>query len=274
MELNAENYYTNEADISYCSASQFKNFFGEYGCEARALAELKGEVERTVSDDMVLGSYVDCMLLEPDKEEQFKEEHPEMYAKTGPTKGMLKSNFQRGIQMVSKAKADEKFMKYLAGDTQMILTGNLFGVPIKVKMDSCNGKRITDLKTVASIRKKVWTTAHGYTDFITANDYILQMAIYQEIYFQNFGKKLPCYIAALSKEPVTDIEIIQIPDNLMHERIYGNEFAPGIAAELETLAKLKAGEAEPVPCGHCEYCLSKKKIAHPISLEELRGVIE
>lgn len=47
MILTPENYYSPEANFEYMSVSQFKDFSGTYGqvgCEARAMAKLRGEL--------------------------------------------------------------------------------------------------------------------------------------------------------------------------------------------------------------------------------------
>lgn len=75
---------------------------------------------------------------------------------------------------------------------------------------------IVDLKIVKSIRDRFYVKKnHGYMDFITNWGYEIQGAVYQEIVRQNTGKTLPFYIAAASKEKVTDIEIIQINDEAL-----------------------------------------------------------
>lgn len=276
MELTEQNYYTLESDKVFSSYSQFKNFFSPiYGCEKRALAELNGEYERPQSSAMLLGQYVDTMLTETDKTEDFKKEHPKMFSTRGTTAGMLKVEYQRGNQMVERVKRDAKFMKYIDGEHQRIMTGVIAGVPFKIKMDTyVEGKKIVDLKTVESIRKRYWHPEIGYTDFIHYNDYILQLAIYQEVVLQNTGEKLPCYIAAISKEPTTDYDVIHIPNEELEIRLFGNEFCKGISDEVELMRLLKSGEVEPTPCGKCDFCLENKVIERPISLSELAGSIE
>ena len=79
MQLTDANYFSKEANKEYCSVSQLKRFIGsagEFGCEARAMAEINGEIEPAEpSKSMILGSYVDCLLLEPEKQEKFEAEH-------------------------------------------------------------------------------------------------------------------------------------------------------------------------------------------------------
>ena len=59
MKLSNRNYYGAKANKEFMSVSQFKAF---QKCEARALAELKGEYERPKSKALFLGSFVDEML--------------------------------------------------------------------------------------------------------------------------------------------------------------------------------------------------------------------
>ena len=48
IALTPENYYSQEANMQYVSVSQYKDFngtTGKLGCEAYAMAKLRGEVE-------------------------------------------------------------------------------------------------------------------------------------------------------------------------------------------------------------------------------------
>jgi len=55
--LTAENYFSQENNMKYMGASQFKSFMN---CEAAALAEIKGEFEREKTVALLVGSYVDA----------------------------------------------------------------------------------------------------------------------------------------------------------------------------------------------------------------------
>ena len=63
MKLTNENYFSPENNLTYMSASQFKSF---RHCESAALAELRGEYKREVTDALLIGSYVDAHS-EPDR---------------------------------------------------------------------------------------------------------------------------------------------------------------------------------------------------------------
>ena len=138
MDINQENYYDKEMWMKYMHVSTFKDFIGcgdRTPCEARALATLKGEFDRS-SDALLIGSYLDCALTEPDKLEDFKESHSEMFSSRGATKGELKSNFARVNQMVERVKKDEFFMKTISGgENQKVMVGEIFGVKWAIRID-------------------------------------------------------------------------------------------------------------------------------------------
>lgn len=256
----------------YLSVSQFKDFVGSpfmEGCPARAMAELNGEYVRQKSDALLLGSYVDCMLTEPEKYDSFVAEHPEMFSSRGATKGELKSSFQSGVQMVNRVKRDPFAMKTLEGQKQVIMTGELFGAKWKVKLDVLGDNFITDLKTCKSITKSYYDKEKGrHVNFIEYYDYVLQAGIYQKIVEQNTGKKLPFFILAVSKEPTTDIEVLQIDNQSIDERL------EGIENYVSLVQAYKSGEIEPMRCGHCDYCKDTKKLSKPINYLEIGGVLD
>ena len=268
--LTPDNYYSQESNKRYCSVSQYKSFIGcgaYSGCEFKALAEINGEYVRKPSEALLIGSYVDCALTEPDKLEQFIEEHPEMIAKTGANKGNLKKDFVKADLMIERAKRDPFFMKTLEGETQVIMVGEIEGVPFKIKMDSYKeGKYITDLKTCESITKGYYNSMTGTRDnFIGYYDYITQGAIYQEIVRQNTGKTIPFFISAISKEDEPDLEVIQIDNQTLAEAL---EVVKMNAPQIQMI---KNGEVEPIRCGHCEWCRKHKVLKSPISHLDIGG---
>jgi len=272
MKLTSENYFSTESQMRWLSVSQVKNFIGngfKEACPGSAIAEIKGEYKRPMTDSLLLGQYVDCLLTEPEKYDDFCLNHPEMFSSRGATKGELKSNFQRGLQMVERVKRDDLCMKTLNGDKQTIMTGKLFGEEWKIKIDILGDKFITDVKTVESINKAYYDKELGrWVNFIQYHDYILQAGIYQEIVRQNIGKKLPFFIMAVSKEPVTDIGVFQIDDQSIEERL--NEVEPFIPL----ISAYKSGKQEPPRCEHCDYCKDTKILSKPINFLEIGGVLD
>lgn len=272
MKLTESNYYSVEANKEYASNSQIKDF---QKCEVTALKKISGEIADEPTTAMLQGQYVDEALT--GNLEKWKSEHPEIIAKTGVNKGCIKADFQKCEKMVDVCVNDNKFMQYLSGKKQVIMTGEIYGLPIKIKMDVYDENHgvIVDLKTTEDINKAIWNVqAHCYQDFITAYGYIQQMAIYREIVFQKTGKKCRCFIAVVDKKEYPNHDVIEIPQEEMDDVLYGNELNPGLAPMLQRIKDLKDGIEQPIPCGKCPECISTKKVIKPISLAELRGRLD
>lgn len=248
--LTAENYYGQEANEAYWSASQVKSFLE---CPAKAMAELRGEYVREVSTALLVGSYVDAYF--EGTLELFKAKHPELFKKDGG----LKSEYIKAEQMIARAEQDEVFMDYMRGDKQVIKTGTVLGYPFKAKYDAfLPGERIVDLKTTKDMAP-MYKPEQGRITFAEYWNWPLQMAIYQAVE----GNHLPTYLNVITKEDPPDIATIEIPQHQLD-------------AELEVLAEklpyfdaIKQGVIEPPRCEHCAYCRATKKQSGPISLDDL-----
>lgn len=261
IALTEENYYSELANFEYMSVSQFKDFNGTYGrmaCEAAALAKLKGEYEQPSSTALMVGSYVDHYF--EGTLDAFKKDHPEMFKKEGG----LKAKYVKADMLIQRAERDELFMKYMSGEKQVIMTADLYGTPWKIKMDSyIPGVAIVDLKVMASLTKLEWVRDIGYLDFVRYWGYDIQGAIYQEVVYQNTGKRLPFYIAGISKESTPNIEIIHIQDNYLREARYSVE------ANIAHVLAVKHGEIKPARCECCDYCRETKALKAPIGIADL-----
>lgn len=217
MQLTSENYYSQEANQEYMSVSGYKDFAGTYGkmpCEFYGMEKLNGRWEDEKSTALLVGSYVDSYF--EGSLEQFKKDNPEIFTQ----KGELKANFKQAEEIIARIERDEYFMKYMSGQKQVIMTGELFGAKWKIKMDSyIPGVAIVDLKVMASITDLKWVKDIGYLDFVRYWGYDIQGAVYQEIVRQNTGEKLPFFIAGATKQTEPDIRIIHVTDNA---RYYDN----------------------------------------------------
>lgn len=260
MILTSENYFTKEASWEYSGSSQYKSFFGTLvrpGCEARALAELSGDWERPMSTALMVGSYVDAHF--EGTLDLFRAQNPDIFLKGGG----LKSEYRKADDIINFLEADEYFMKYMGGEKQVIMTGEIDHVPFKIKIDSWHpGRMIVDLKVMASLTKKEWVQGSGKTPWIVYWGYDIQAAIYTEIVRQNTGHRLPFFIAGASKEAVTNKEIIYIDDRAVDEAM------EHVMAHIDRFKELKAG-AEPVRCGKCDYCRSTKVLTAPVHYLDL-----
>lgn len=245
MTLDENSYYTAEANENWFSVSQYKSMCS---CEAAAMAELRGEYHRKMTRAMLVGSFIDNWM--DGTLEQFKKEHPEVFTK----RQMLRAEFRKADEIIKRIQSDERFMKYLSGEHQKIMTFEFCGVPWKIKMDSYHpGICIVDLKTMANF--------YNMPRF----RYDIQGAIYQECVRANTGEQLPFYLACVTKEAVTNFDIFQIDrptlDMALRE-IEGN---------MPRFIAVKAGLVEPHYCGVCNYCKSVKKARIRNYLELLEG---
>lgn len=238
--LTADNYFSDEANRQYWSASQVKTFDK---CEARAMAEISGIWKPEPSTALMVGSYVDEALT--GDLDRWKIQHPEILKRDGS----LKAEYAAADQMVARALQSDLFMDYLDGQHQVIVTGKLFGeYPFKAKLDAYHpGKAIVDLKTVKNL-DGVYLPGSGRVDFATAWDWPLQMAIYQAITEQQTGVKLPCYLAVITKENPPDIELVQIEQERMDAELAWLE------RSMPRFDAVKKGIIEPERCGHCPWC--------------------
>lgn len=273
-DLTEENYYSKEMNMKYVSASQYKMFFNPYKdcCEAAALAEIKGEFVRPETDALLIGKYVDEALT--GDLEQFKKLHPEMISTKGESKGELKATFKQAEKMLSKARSDALFMNYVAGGMhQVIMTGLIENVPVKIKIDHVaykngNPVAIVDLKTVKSMYETFFVKDSGeHLTWVERWHYDLQGAMYQEIYRQNTGLKLPFYLAAISKDKTDNIphprlKIIQIPQIKLDERLVE------VKRNIGKIQAIKEGKMQPINCGKCDYCADTLP-CEVISMDEL-----
>lgn len=233
LKLNDDNYYSLDASREYFSVSQFKDFLK---CEAMAMAKIKGEHSQEKTVPLLVGSYVDSYF--EGTLEDFKLSNPEIFTR----KGDLKADFKQAEKIIKRVTLDELFMQFMSGEKQTIMTFELFGVHWKIKMDSyIPGKCITDLKVVANFKSLV--------DF----RYDLQGAIYQKGVEIVTGEKLPFYLAAVTKEKITDLDVFQIDqatlDNALEE----------VELMIDRFRQVKNGEDEPIECGQCSFCKSNKK---------------
>lgn len=267
MYLTESNYYSPEANMEFLSVSQYKEFCGTWakqGCEARAMAKLKGEWIEETTTPMLVGSYVDAHF--EGTLDWFIVKHPEFFKKDGD----LKAAFQKAEQVIERIERDEFFMLCLSGEKQTIFTAELFGAMWKGKFDSYHQRKspfssIVDLKVVKDLHERFWIKDLGqFVSFIEFWGYDLQGAIYQLLEQAKYGgEKVPFYIAAADKQKVTDIDVIALRQSDMDRALIG------IEGNVKRILDLKAGKVEPVRCEKCDYCKFTKKLTAPISTDML-----
>lgn len=253
--LCEENYFNKENELKYCGSSQIKSFMD---CEARTMAKINGEWEEEPSTSLLVGSYVDSAVS--GTLDIFKAKHPEILKKDGS----LKAEYVKADYILNRIERDELFMKYISGDHQTIMTGEIENVPIKIKIDSYfSDKAIVDMKCVRDF-EPIWNNeAKTKENFIDYWKYTLQGALYQEIVRQNTGKRLPFYIAAVTKETEPDIVVAGIPDEVLDIEL------EKIKEILPKIKMIKDGILEPSRCEKCNYCKFTKTLTKVIDYRDI-----
>lgn len=254
MILTSENYFSAEANTDYMSSTQFKAF---QKCEAYALATFKGEWKESESTALLVGSYVDAYF--EGTLDVFKGKHPQLFKRDGS----LKSEYVQAEAIIRRCERDAMYMQFMSGQKQVIFTGEIAGVPFKAKIDSFHsGKAIVDQKVMRDF-SPIWVDGVGKLPFVEAWGYDIQGAIYQEIVRQNTGERLPFFIAGATKQPVTRLKIISIPQ----ERL---DVSLGVVESLaEHYASIKSGEAEPERCEKCDYCAETEVLTEIVDYTEV-----
>lgn len=261
IEVTQENYYSDEVRKQYLSFHDYTEFCGAFlieSCEARAMAKLRGEWKDPVTLPLLVGGYTDAFF--DGSLDKWKEEHPECFTQ----KGELKAPYKQAEKMIERCQRDELFMEAMSGEKQKIITFYWAGTWWRAKLDSfLPHQAIVDLKSTSGMRKAWKIQDYGYVSFVEAYFYTGQLALYQKGIEICYGEKLPCYIAAVSKDDEPDIEVIGIDQATLDHALNMIEM------NVPSVLMVKNGETPPVRCEKCAYCRSTKKLMRPISMNDL-----
>ena len=254
MKLTEKNYYSKAANECFFSVSQFKAF---QKCEAAAMAELRGEFSQERGRALLLGSYVDEMLTGTKKTQQafIDANRSDLFKKNGdPYADIVQAN-----ETIERFRQQPKMMHYLGGKHQVIMTGEIEGVPFKIKMDSFDPEEyITDLKYMASLR-----SPNLFTPMVEYWGYDIQAAVYQEIVRQNIGKRLPFMFDVATKENPAHLVLGEISQYNMDKAL------DTVRNLVPRYQKIKTGEIPAERCEDygCDYCTTTKIITEPIDTD-------
>lgn len=249
MILTNENYYSLEANREYMSVSQYKDFMK---CEAMAMAVIRGEWKKPKTKALLVGSYVDAWF--EGTLDEFKKENPEIFKKDGH----LKADYVQAEEIIDFIQRDPKFMEYMAGKKQVIMTAELFGTKWKIKIDSYHpGKMIVDGKVMRTMERIMGRS------FVEHWCYDFQMAIYSEVERRHTGSEtnLETVLAVVTKQDPPDKEVIDVPAWHREKKLDEAE------KSMPRVLAVKNGVEAPRRCGGCEYCRATKMIEKPIDFE-------
>lgn len=272
--VTAANYFDPEIEMVYMGSSQIKNFMR---CEAAELSRLRGEYITPVTTAMLVGSYVDAHF--EGTLDIFKAQHPELFKRDGN----LKAEFSRAERIIDRMERDELYMLLMSGQKQAIRTGEIAGVPVKIKIDSlldasicreiarrfpeasgalglCVGA-IVDQKVMRSL-EDVWDPEERErVPWWKAWRYDIQGAVYQAVE----GHLLPFILAGGTKEEEPDIRAVYLPDGTLSAALMEVEDL------LPRFQAVKEGREKPRSCGKCPYCRAVRQL---VTIENGEGMDE
>lgn len=269
--LTEDTYYEDKA---YLSNSRFKSYvscaFRQYAIDCGFWPAARD------TESFLVGNYVHSYFESDEAHQRFIDtNHDLVIASKGKTAGKPKAAFLTADRMIQSLESETLFEEYYHGlpgevvEKEVILTGDLFGLPFKCKVDSLNLSRnyFIDLKTMSSLQKEVYSPSlRTYTKSIIYNvleyGYHVQFYIYQQLLLQNYGQLFTPYMVAVSKEPVPDKELVLMTDTILGA---GRDY---LLAHIEQVADAVSGKKLP-NCGKCDFCLTHKSITRPISIDEL-----
>lgn len=251
MKLDINNYYSIEANKQYISVSQYKNF---QKCSKKAMFNLEQEneedkicfLEGKLFETLIAGD-IDLFMMQ----------HPELVSSRGATKGELKANFKKVVLAANKIKQQKFIMDIIKKcKKQVIMTGNINGIEVKCCADLLDEEtgNIYDLKCMANFNE-TWNKENKcYMPWYYYYGYVLQMAVYQEIARQNYGKKFETHLIAATKEEQPDMDAIHFDNSLLELEL--KEFSDNIVY----YDKIKKGIEPVIKCNCCDYCKANKVI--------------
>lgn len=268
ITLTADNYYSQEANQAYYSASQIKQFIE---CPAAAMAEINGDYQRKKTAALLVGGYIDAHFS--GEMELFRRENPGIFTKLG----LLRSDYMQADDIIARIERDPLAMALLEGEKQKIVTGEIAGAPIKAKLDIWLDAQqarkiaaeypgmeelafahgaIVDMKVMKDFQP-MYRQEEGRVSFVEYWRYDLQLAIYQELVRQETGHQVPCFILAASKQEPPDLALVQIPQELLDFNLQW------LMKRLPEFEEVKSGREEPEGCGRCAWCRQSKKLDGP-----------
>ena len=251
MILTQEIYFSVEADKEYMSVSLYKNF---KKCSAKAMFDLEQPSQET-KDAFLEGELFEALVA--GDADLFYMQHPELIAERGKTKGELKANFKKVLKAAQKFNSQDFFKEIInRSEKQVILTGVIGGVKVKGKLDllDLENKLIPDIKCMANFNDEWDKKDKCYKPWYYTYDYVLQLAIYQELVRQNYGVICNTCLLSATKEEIPDLDAPRFDNELL--KIELEDFINNV----QYYDNIKKGLAVPTSCNTCDYCKANKKI--------------
>lgn len=253
FRLTESNYHSPAARRLWFSSSDVKS---AKRCEAAWLAGYRRKAPRSGNKTAFAFGHLfeNALTLSSAEFERYLAAHPELLSSRGTTKGQLKAEFAAAPELATAVRRSP----YLYGIVrrcrkQVILTGTLYGLHMRVMMDLVDKDgSIYDIKTARDFRPQYDPVREESLDWWANWNYPMQLYIYREIAAQN-GIAAPRVGLIAASKADGDVQAI----------VFGSEIMDAAAADtaytMQRMKEILAGD-EPQACGHCPWCLQHKKI--------------
>ena len=264
-KLTDENYYQ---DTKYFSNSMISEYLD---CSARAEAKRKGEwKDEGFKLPFAIGHYFESLLNNDSERVIETDEYKHLMLNKADKNGNRKQNASAKLchTMYDKCKTNPLFMRFNEGENELIFTGEIHGVLFKCRIDITNIEKgfFTDTKsTKANLKPFINEDGEEVLDFEEFDwkdgkkrpfyehfDYIMQLAIYQELLRQNLGVNLQPVLNASSKVKPFRYRTFAIDKN----DVRLSEKIELLEDHINFVQSIRSGEIEPLRCekSFCEYC--------------------
>lgn len=250
MVLTPDNYHSPEARAAYISSSDVKLAMR---CEAMWLAQNLGIYQRPESSDAFAYGHL-FEEAASGNAEAYIQDHPELTLTRGANKGHLRAAYADAIELAGAVRRSP-YLSRLIGRCrkQVIFTGVLFGMPARMMADLVDTDgSIYDFKTARDFRP-VWDSdREEYREWWSVWDYPVQLWFYREIARQN-GLTVPRVGLIAGSKADMDVQALLFgPDTMQAAEA-------DAAYTMSRMSSIRNGD-KPEACGHCEWCLSQKRI--------------
>ena len=262
-QVTAENYFDPELRMPYMSVSQYKDFAGPEGCEARALATIRGTWTRPGKTVFGVGHYVEMSVTGDPNFPAYCEEHKaEIYNKDGKKK---RADYVTADRMVARIRNCPEAMMFIAGahvHHEVPLSGEVEGVLWKGLADFVipSMKTVADLKAMKDLAM-AWVSrivdgqqrnikVQWYEEY----KYPFQLWLYGKLLCPEHGwdeDDLRRVLVAVTKQTPCALRCLPFFD-VRRLNLYGEKFL----IALPRIQAVKRGDIPPTSCrsNGCAFC--------------------
>lgn len=240
--LTPQNYHSPEARVRWLSSSDVKQVMR---CEA---AWASGEREDEDKEVLVFGHLFEALLTGEEYD------NPALYSSRGPTKGLLKAEYQPAEDMAQAVRRSPMLARLIdRSRKQVIMTGEIEGLPFRVMCDllDTNGS-ILDIKSARSFAAQYDENHGAYREWWAIWDYPVQLWIYSEIARQN-GLDVPHVGIIAAAKNNCDVQAITFSRETMEAAEADARYA------IDRISAIRDGDL-PMKCERCQWCIDHKEI--------------